>query len=848
MKANIIKILSVCCLVFFSLTRIGAQSVYFVDGYHGGIYGHFPLWNTQFYVDNLALNPEWSICIEIEPETWDAAQKETPEAYQAFQKIAGSRRVEFTNPTLAQPYMYNISGESIIRQLEHGMNMVNKHFPDVKFRTYSVEEPCFTSALPQILKSFGFKYAVLKCPNTCWGGYSEAYGGELVNWIGPDGTTILTVPRYACEALSKSDVWTTIANSNSREYLNACFAAGIKNPVGMCFQDAGWRNGPWIGRGDSVKNNSIYTTWVNYIENISIGKTNDNHHFTQESFLPGLMWGSQVLQKLSQEVRDSENNMVMAEKMNAMNYIMGEKAVNDSLLRKAWYGLALSQHHDSWIVPYNGLFPGKTWAQAIEEWTKATDNIAIGIIQQALVNDGQGEPTLIRVVNTTSMPREELIEALLPIEYYWKNMVVIDEQNKETPAYVYLKEGKAAYQFNAKTPAFGYANYNIKEGKSTFPEMQSVCRAYYADNDYVVESDIYKITFDMHKGGVIKSLIARKMNNKEFVDGNSEFGFGELRGFFYDEGKFRSNTENFASASLIQNTPSSITVKIAGQIAGHPTSQVITLNRGQERIDFTLEIDWKGNPGIGEYKSDDVYRAKRRPFYDSRYKLVLMLPTTIGEQQVYKNAPFDVCESRLEDTFYANWDSIKHNIILNWVDFCGKDQQYGLALFSDHTTTYTHGKDFPSGLTIQYSGNGLWGRNYPITGPTKINYALLPHTQKWDKAAIWTKSVNWNEPLIVKTLSGDSAKKGKSFVKLNKTGYEITTAEIKNNEIYLRLFNAESDNKPVAISLGFSPKKVEQVQLNGDVINPIPVKKTQGQDVIEVSMPRFGLTTLKLTI
>ena len=22
------------------------------------------------------------------------------------------------------------------------------------------------------------------CPNTCWGGYTAAYGGELVNWVG----------------------------------------------------------------------------------------------------------------------------------------------------------------------------------------------------------------------------------------------------------------------------------------------------------------------------------------------------------------------------------------------------------------------------------------------------------------------------------------------------------------------------------------------------------------------------------------------------------------------------------------------------------------------------------------
>ncbi len=56
--------------------------------------------------------------------------------------------------------------------------------------------------------------------------------------------------------------------------------------------------------------------------------------------------------------------------------------------------------------------------------------------------------------------------------------------------------------------------------------------------------------------------------------------------------------------------------------------------------------------------------------------------------------------------------------------------EYGLALFSDHTTSYTHGENFPLGLTIQYSGNGIFYRNYTIDGPTEINYALLPHKGK----------------------------------------------------------------------------------------------------------------------
>ena len=162
------KIYIILLTVFF-YANVYSQQAYFVDGYHGGIYGHYPVkWKTQFIVDQLAMHPDWRICMEIEPETWDTVRVQTPEAYLRFKEMATSNQVEFTNPTYAQPYCYNISGESIIRQFQYGIAKINKHFPEVDFVTYSVEEPCFTSCLPQILKQFGFKYAVLKCPNTCW--------------------------------------------------------------------------------------------------------------------------------------------------------------------------------------------------------------------------------------------------------------------------------------------------------------------------------------------------------------------------------------------------------------------------------------------------------------------------------------------------------------------------------------------------------------------------------------------------------------------------------------------------------------------------------------------------------
>ena len=418
------KIYIILLTVFLSINAY-SQQAYFVDGYHGGIYGHYPVkWKTQFIVDQLHMHPDWRIGLEIEPETWDTVRVQTPEAYQHFKEVATSQQVEFTNPTYAQPYCYNISGESIIRQFQYGIAKINAHFPEVDFVTYSVEEPCFTSCLPQILKLFGFKYAVLKCPNTCWGGYTAAYGGELVNWVGPDGTSILAVPRYACEELEQKSTWQTTAWGNSDAYLKACRDAGIQHPVGMCFQDAGWKNGPWIGSGKNTKNNSIYMRWRDYIEKISIGKTDDDWHFSQEDMHVNLMWGSQVMQRIAQEVRTSENRIIMAEKMSVMAYLKNKYTCSQADMDEAWRTLMLAQHHDSWIVPYNGLNKQGTWADQIKRWTDSTNAIADGIIgasmqsfdnpiaQQKKVTQQQ----YIRDFNTLGTERKETMKVLLHSE------------------------------------------------------------------------------------------------------------------------------------------------------------------------------------------------------------------------------------------------------------------------------------------------------------------------------------------------------------------------------------------------------------------------------------------------
>jgi alpha-mannosidase len=821
--------------------RTAAQPAYFIDGYHGGIYGHIPSWQTRFMVEKLKQYPNWKINLEIEPESWDSIALSDPTAYADFQRMFADQsskgRIEYVNPSYGQSYLFNISGESIIQQFHYGIRTLRRHFPTAVFSTYSSEEPCFTSALPQILRSYGFKYASLKNPNTCWGGYTRAFGGELVNWVGPDGTGILTSPRYEVEALKPGSTWETIAANNGEAYIKAAFAYGIKHPVGMCLQDAGWAYGPWLRGGNYTP--TVYETWRGYFEDVAhnrsqrpAGRTDGqaipDWRFSQEDILVGLMWGAQVLQRIAQEVRRSENAIIQAEKMAAMARIWQGMPWPGALLDQGWRTLLLSQHHDCWIVPYNGK-PGNTWADKVVKWTGVTNRNSDSIIREStqLLTE-HGGTSFIRVFNTTAISREE-----------------------------YVHVGDALYK--VKVPPMGYTTCSAADTASAVTSRAIVIRS----GRYVqVETDLYRIMIDTARGGVITSWIARKLGNKEFV--KSDSAFNELRGNFYNAGGMRSNTEKPARVSIQENGPAEIKIRIAGAIADNSFTEVLTLQMGQPRVDIHLRIDWKGSPAIGEYfevpKDDQV----RKAYYDDRYKLLALFPLKLDSQKVYKNAPFDVMESRLDNTFYRRWDSIKNNVLLDWVDVTDGPGNYGMTLFSDHTTSYAHGRDFPLGLTVQYSGNGIFYRNYTLDGASELNYALLPHAGRWDRAGIWTEGTKWREPLIACPMSdrgegftgrnigpptgrnAGSDSSGTRSLLIPDAGVEVSSLQIEGNALVVRLFNAEAASPLIRVYLGFAATAVTEVELDGREIRTLPVQKDKsGRRWIELRLPRFGIRTIK---
>lgn len=832
--------LTIISSVFIS--HVLAQQSYFIDGYHGGIWGHYPYLYSSFIAEEMDAHPNWKLNFEIEPVTWDSIEKLDPTGYSKIKNWINNdsvqTRIEYINPDYGQSYLYNISGESIIRQFKYGMKTLRKHFPKIAFTTYSSEEPCFTSALPGILKSYGFKYASLKNPNTCWAGYVAAHGGELVNWVGPDGSSILTVPRYAAEKLLAHSTWQTEAWNNSPSYIQSALNDGIKDPVGMCIQDAGWRNGPWLGE----KKNIIYTTWRNYFKNIANKDNVPDWQLSQEDIKVSLVWGGQILQRVAKAVRKTENMLVNTEIIAALNKIYFGKNWPQKDLDIAWKNLLLSEHHDCWVVPYNRKY-GRNWEQYVQQWTGASQNICDTILDKKNLKDQQGEAKqYIRIYNGSAQSRTAYIGVNLPTRFAQKQVFLSDKDEHRIPA---QRTNNKLY-FRATIPSVGYASFRINEQNGVPLKGEDIISEE-KNGDYKLETDLYKIIIDPKAGGAIKSLLMKKENDHEFVI-KGRF-LNELKGYFYQEKRFHSGTETPATIKILSNGPLYASVQIKGIIAGNPFTQIINVTKDGAFIKMKLHIDWLSNIGIGKFDESKTYKSENlvKAFYNNKYKLLTLFPVNISDAVIYKDAPFDVFKSKEKNTFFNSWDSIKNNVLLHWVDIEDKEGRYGLALFSDETTSYAHGPGIPLGLTTQYSGRALFGADYTLDGATNLSYALLPHTGNWKKGDVNMQSAYYNRPLTVTLFKSTGLERdnwNKSFMHLDNSGCILSALMIDHKDIVMRLFNAQGKGGLHTIYLEKPAKNAVRVKLNGEVQGMIPIQ--DNGKAFSLRIPPLGFSTIRL--
>ena len=813
------------------------NKVYYMDGYHGGIRGHMPLGSWRDILDALARNPGWKLSIDVEPVSWDYLRERDPRAYDELcELLRDGSRLEIVAGSYAQPYGWITDGESNIRHLILGRKIVKEHFPFVSVDTYAVQEPCWTSALPQILRQLGYKRASLKDASTAWGGYCEGYPAETVDWTGPDGTSIPTIPRYSCEGLV--DVYATEARDAKPEWMQTCAENGIEHPTGMYFQDLGWHANPGV-HGDHIE----FSLIRDYFENITTAER-PVWQPGQEIFRGALPWGDHTLVEMARQVRRCEIGLLDTERLCAIGSLYG-MADADDRLSEAWGHLLMTQHHDGWICACAGAGENN-WAWKTSAQVYAAEFITDKLNRSAFAAVTSGGKTVtdretVTVVNPLPKTETRLIRVNMTANRGTRAIEVTDGETV-LPCQLIPERKHGDGSFNAgellilaTLPALGTKNFTVRqltEEKTPAPQV-TVSET---NGGIVMENAKIRIRIEPAKGGAITSYSDKDRNLEIVPDGAC---FNEFRGFFIKENRFCSSTEQAAECKIEYSGALEAVVSVRGRIAGSGFHVRYTMQADSPCLDVSADFHFENGTHIGEpYEMLRDVHDPHRTYHDGRYRLNAYFPTVFEQRHIDKDCAYDVCRSKLDNTHFKTWHEIKHNILLHWADTT--DGEQGLCVMADHTTAYIHGEDTPFGLALAwgYDGGFWWGRR-TLRGTHSLRYSILAHSGDWREADLWHE--------CEKFLHQPHARRSQTFprelsvLEILTPGVELGTFRCENGAYSVRIFNAGTESTVTFQSGVFTA--MEEITPDG-----IPLgRELRGHNgCFTDEIPPFGIRTYRL--
>lgn len=783
------------------------SKLYFVDGYHGGIRGHMPEGSWQDILHALETYPEWKISLEIEPESWEYLKRHDYKTYHRLQDIisepVSGSRLEFISGSYAQPFCWAVNGESNIRQLILGVKLIKEHFPGVIVDTYAVQEPCFTSSLPQILKQLGYARMSLKNP-TAWGGYMAKMPGEIIRLFGRDDSFLPAVPRYEWEELISCNATEASGYdfSSIEGFAEKCNLHGIKAPAGMCLQDLGWSSKPLVKDIDVE-----YVTWREYFERFG-DRINGDVELSQEDILTALPWGNRILQEMLRGVRHAENRILQVEKLLAIAEAKsGEREECRPLLEKAWEKLMQAQHHDGYICATCGEGT-RLWAfqsnalvtdccSLLEEITDLTMKAVSGR-QSTEITPGKDQ--WLRVYNTVGNPRFSLAEVMLGFDYGVRDVEVYDGQNNRLLSQIdpirHYEDGSigaAVLRFYGAAEGIGYTSYRVVP-VDTVP-VRKVMAVKTAQNTIEVSGDYLHVVFDLMKGGSIVRLYDKE-TKRDYAEGVS--GLGSLRGYSIKEDKFIDTMDSPVECRIKSNGSLYTELVFSGEFHGIAFENTVSFSLHERRIDFETSINFLKDTEIGypyEPEPEERYHGRIRSSCREDYKIGVQFPLGDSPVKVIKSAPFDIYESRLTDTRFDSWDTIKHNIINGYVDIYQESSNSGLAIFCDHVNGYSLADNlFTLTLGFGYHSNFWWGYQ-PLRGKCRMKYSILPHALTWEQAYIPYEDSLLREPLLVERLPGRPDSDKLTVFSCENKAVETVTILRSEGKSQVRLFHNSHKNE-----------------------------------------------------
>ncbi|HEY8781049.1 MAG TPA: hypothetical protein VIM16_05515 [Mucilaginibacter sp.] len=748
MPAKIFLQLSLTLCLFLTVEHGWGQShgstgfndtTYMLTYDHGGQI----LWGLEHFREKLNNAREWldkypnfKIGLENEAHVYDYFAEKDPAMLTQIRRMLKKYRGRFGigSCSYGQPLACFINEESNIRQIKYALEAERKYF-SYRPPVYLMSEHAMHSQLPQILKSFGFKGAILRTHFMMYG-YNPTFNVAIGNWVGMDGSKIPAIPTYTGEGAAFGtttiDDWTLTRypGENAVSPLQFRQKFNYIHPLlASRADDSGLRQEALV---DEYKDQPKFQ-WVLLDDLLSKYPVPAEDMPTKPNdFVVRMPWGY-CGNEIWNESRKAEVQVLTAERLAALELICGGKN-HEAALEHSWKNLLVGQHHDIQIVGL--LSSAKTYLPASQHYSRRVLDSALQFFAARMKGEGVSQAT---VFNPLSWSQKKWISVKVSgAEKGAANSYKVKCGEKEFPARLYhpdyysdksILDGELL--FEAELAPLSVTSFSIVPQKEKDTEK--------APGKIVADADNLRIStpfaeLQLAENGGIKSL---KQKASGYTFSSSE---GPIA---YFEGTIDGIDCKSKGKWVIQKYDGAapfVTATEYGMIGGIPYRFEIMLSEDDPLIECKVSFDINGQK-IGLLSQNQ--RDSHSPFvHDQKLRFKFFPGLQKGQVTAIRDLPFAIAETS-DSTVQGNyWTALS-------------DGQKGIAFFNKGTMGSMREPDGCFSMPLAYAMYYVWGTRM-LNGTYSYEFALYPFSGAWQNAGLHKKAIAYNFPLpVVQTPPGD---------------------------------------------------------------------------------------------
>lgn len=710
-----------------------------------------------------------------------------PALYEGIQKAAGEGRWENVGPMWVESDCNIVSGESLVRQILHGVNFLEKEFGSRPGIAWLPDTFGFQANLPQIFKKSGTDY--FYSYKLHWQTQEKFPYGDF-RWKGIDGSEVI------CAVIDNpAGAYNGYPNPRQLRLVKENFAQ--KGEVDEILFPYGFGD----GGGGPVREMIEYAKRLEDFPGMPKCRIETARSFFERleklrDKLP-VWYGELYIQThrgtLTTEAFAKKNNRraemlyQSLEKLGVMAEQCGAKP-DWRLLHEGWEKALVLQFHD--------ILPGSSIDAVYDDCREAYGEIfeLADRFLKSMGLDTQVRPEgQVRVVNTLSWERDILVSFRASSKEFGDGTVAVTSGRETMPCHVEKTGETAKITFLAKNvKGLSYRDYSIRPARE--PSDSSSGRGMTVSqgpDGITVENGHYRASID--SAGRLLSLYD-KWNERQVLSdpGNDIRTFLDGPGVedawnLYENYKQREvKIFDDSAVELAENNELRTVIRVRRR--GEKTSilQDIIFYREKSRIDFRTCVDWNE-----EHKVMRVYfpTSLNAPYFTSETGFGAFSRPTVGNT-AFERSRFEVAAHR-------------------WIDL--SENGYGVALLND--SKYGHDVQYDTiGLTLLRS-TGFPAR-FPDKGIHHFTYSLLPHAESWDRAKVARAAMELNAEIhTVSAFAGGQLAAG--LLRCDNENLIIDTVKKAENGdgMIVRLYESNGTGGNAALSFGKSVSSVAECDL-----------------------------------